>query len=49
MKREILNEKIKTALKDPDIIAMTKAATKSYKRSLNEDELKSCILNALSI
>ena len=48
MKREILNEKIKTALKDPDIIAMTKAATKSYKRSLNEDELKSCILNALS-
>ena len=48
MKREILNEKIKTALKDPDIIAMTKAATKSYKRSLNEEELKSCILNALS-
>jgi len=48
MKREILNDKIETALKDPNIIALTKSATRRYKRSLNEDEIKSCILNALS-
>lgn len=48
MKRETLNDKIESALKDPDIVAMTKAATRIYKKSLSEDEIKSCILNALS-
>ena len=47
MKREILNDKIETALKDPDIIALTRSVTNSYRRSLNEDEIKSCILSAL--
>ena len=48
MKREILNDKIETALKDPNIIALTRSVTNSYRKSLNEDEIKSCILSALS-
>jgi len=48
MKREILNDKIESALKDPDIIALTKSVTNSYRKSLNEDEIKSCVLSALS-
>ena len=48
MKREILNDKIEAALKDQDIIALTKSVTRSYRKSLSEDEIKSCILNALS-
>jgi len=48
MKREILNDKIETALKDPNIIALTRSVTNRYRKSLNEDEIKSCILSALS-
>lgn len=48
MKREILNSKIETALKDPNIIALAKSVTNRYKNSLNEDEIRSCILGALS-
>ncbi len=48
MKREILNDKIETALKDPDITALTRSVTQRYKRTLNEDEIRSCVLVALS-
>ena len=48
MKRAILNDKIETALKDPDIIALTRSVTSSYRKSLSEDEIISCTLNALS-
>ena len=46
--REALNDKIKIALKDPDIIALTKSVTNRYRKSLSQDEIKSCTLSALS-
>lgn len=48
MSQDVLSTKIKETLKDPDVNGIVKSVLSKFKNRLNQDELESCALNAVS-